>query len=103
MTGENPGRAGVRFVVADTGSGMPPEVRERIFEPFFTTKETTGTGLGLWVSREIVMKHAGAIYVRTRAAAKPPDGGTGTELTGTIFQIFIPEGSDADLESAEAN
>jgi signal transduction histidine kinase len=55
-------------------------VRRRIFEPFFTTKETTGTGLGLWVSEEIVMKHAGALHVRSRAEAP----------SGTVFSIFFP-------------
>lgn len=86
---------GVRFTVADTGSGMDAEVRERIFEAFFTTKEATGTGLGLWVSHEIIQKHSGVIRVRSRAAH---NGGP----SGTVFQIFLPddEGLAAPLQLA---
>ena len=47
---------------------MEPAVRERIFEAFFTTKEVTGTGLGLWVSHEIIVKHGGSVQVRSRTA-----------------------------------
>jgi len=79
-----PERMGVRFQVADSGSGMPAEVRKRIFEPFFTTKEVTGTGLGLWVSSEIVAKHKGSMRVRSHPEA---DGGK----SGTIFELFFPE------------
>jgi signal transduction histidine kinase len=79
------GDKGVRVTVADTGSGMPLEVLRRIFEPFFTTKETTGTGLGLWVSAEIVSKHNGTIRVRSRVRGK--DG-----ISGTIFTVFFPLG-----------
>jgi signal transduction histidine kinase len=75
---------GVRFTVADTGSGMDAGVRERIFEAFFTTKEDTGTGLGLWVSQEIVLKHHGFIHVRSRSAAEG-------QPSGTVFQIFLPD------------
>jgi len=71
---------GVRVTIADTGCGMPEEIRRRIFEPFFTTKEATGTGLGLWVSEEIVLKHAGALRVRSRTTAP----------SGTVFTIFFP-------------
>ncbi len=81
---KNGGQAGVRFAVADTGIGMAPSVRERIFEPFFTTKDVTGTGLGLWVSHEIIAKHNGLLHVRTRAAA--PD-----KSSGTVFQFFVPD------------
>jgi signal transduction histidine kinase len=84
----NPAQMGVRFVVADTGVGMEAAVRERIFEPFFTTKEVTGTGLGLWVSLEIIVKHHGLVHVRSRTAqpGKSP---------GTVFQLFFPD--DASL------
>jgi signal transduction histidine kinase len=79
-----PEQRGIRFAVADTGSGMAPEVRERVFEAFFTTKEVTGTGLGLWVSHEIILKHGGLVHVRSRTAepGKP---------SGTVFQLFIPD------------
>ncbi len=85
---KNPAQSGVRFAVADTGTGMEPEVRERAFEAFFTTKETTGTGLGLWVSQEIVAKHRGLVHLRSRT-------GLGGRPGGTVFQIFIPD--DASL------
>jgi PAS domain S-box-containing protein len=77
----NPSRAGVRITIADTGLGIPPEHLENIFEPFFTTKKDTGTGLGLWVSRELVVKHGGSMRVRSR---------TTDPLCGTIFSIFLP-------------
>lgn len=75
---------GIRFVVADTGIGMDAEVREHAFEAFFTTKEVTGTGLGLWVSHEIILKHGGLVHLRSRAAAPGEPG-------GTVFQVFIPD------------
>lgn len=77
--------ARVRVTVADTGSGMPTEVRRHIFEPFFTTKEATGTGLGLWVSAEIVEKHHGTIQVRSRASGE-------NGRSGTVFTVFFPSG-----------
>jgi PAS domain S-box-containing protein len=87
---QDPGQSGVRFTVADTGIGMEPAVLERIFEAFFTTKEITGTGLGLWVSHEIILKHRGLIHVHSRTAAS----GAGS---GTVFQIFFPD--DASLQT----
>jgi PAS domain S-box-containing protein len=81
------GTSGVRLFVADNGCGMNAATRQRIFEPFFTTKETTGTGLGLWVSGEIITKHNATVRVTSRAAedahGKP---------TGTVFMLFFPEG-----------
>ena len=81
---EYPGVSGVRFTVADTGYGMEQDVRERVFEAFFTTKEDTGTGLGLWVSHEIILKHRGVVRVRSKA-------GEAGRPSGTVFQIFIPD------------
>jgi len=81
---KNPENSGVRFCVADTGSGMDQAVQKRVFEAFFTTKDETGTGLGLWVSEEIVRKHKGMIHLRSR-----PIGGE--KSSGTVFQIYIPD------------
>ena len=53
----------VQLVIDDDGPGIPPENVDRIFEPFFTTKKDVGTGLGLWVSREIIKRHGGTIQV----------------------------------------
>jgi PAS domain S-box-containing protein len=77
------GAPGVRVFIADTGSGMTKETRTRIFEPFFTTKET-GTGLGLWVSGEIIAKHNATLRVSSRTAE------TG-RASGSVFMLFFPE------------
>jgi signal transduction histidine kinase len=77
----DPTRLGVRISVADTGLGIAPEHIDSIFEPFFTTKKDTGTGLGLWVSRELVEKHGGKLRVRSRNFAPK---------CGTVFSIFLP-------------
>jgi signal transduction histidine kinase len=77
----------VRITVADTGSGMTDEVQGRLFEAFFTTKGATGTGLGLWVSHEIILKHHGIIHLRSRARS---EGGA----SGTVFQIFFPDNEE---------
>lgn len=74
------GEAGVRLTVADTGSGMSEATLKRIWEPFFTTKGT-GTGLGLWVTEELIRKHRASAWVRSRR------GGRGH---GTVFSIFFP-------------
>lgn len=79
----DPGVDGVRIVVADTGCGMDVETQRRIFEPFFTTKEATGTGLGLWVTAEIIAKHNGTVRVRSRPAGRG-------QPSGTVFMIFFP-------------
>ena len=59
-------------------------MREHLFEPFYTSKDTTGTGLGLWISKGIVDKHGGTISLRSRLA------GQGTEPHGTVFAIWLP-------------
>lgn len=84
----HPQRDGVRITIADTGSGMNAEVRERLFEAFFTTKGATGTGLGLWVSHEIILKHHGIVHVRSREGA------------GTVFQLFFPDDEELTRSAA---
>ena len=53
----------VRLEVADTGRGVPPEVRRKLFEPYFSTKRN-GSGLGLSIVSRIVSDHSGYIRVR---------------------------------------
>jgi PAS domain S-box-containing protein len=86
---KDPRQIGVRFAIADTGCGMEPAVKARVFEPFFTTKEVTGTGLGLWVSQEIILKSRGLVHLRSRVQR---NGRTG----GTVFQIFLPDDPSQD-------
>jgi PAS domain S-box-containing protein len=88
-------RQGVRITIADSGFGIPAKHLENIFEPFFTTKKDTGTGLGLWVSRELVHKHGGTLRVRSR---------TSDPLSGTIFSIFLPsEGTLQMIDTLSTN
>ena len=69
----------VRIEISDTGRGIPEEDCDRVFEPFFTTKGNLGTGLGLYITRRIVVEDLkGAITV----ASVPP---------GTTFAIRLPQ------------
>jgi signal transduction histidine kinase len=72
--------AGIRLIVEDTGTGIPKENLDKIFEPFFSTKSPgQGTGLGLFVTREIVEKLNGSIEVQSRFGQ------------GTRFCVQIPD------------
>ncbi len=51
--------------VRDNGIGISPENLSRVFEPFFTTKEDVGTGIGLWVTKDLADKNGGRISVQT--------------------------------------
>ena len=74
-------RQSVRLTMADTGIGIPQEVLPTIFEPFVTTKGETGTGLGLWVTAEIIKRNGWKI--RVRSCRRPG-------RSGTTFSIVIP-------------
>jgi PAS domain S-box-containing protein len=86
---KNPSQTGIRLAIADSGAGIEPEIRQHIFEAFFTTKENTGTGLGLWVSHEIILKHQGKVRVRSRSAAS--QNGAYEKGSGTVFELFLPD------------
>ena len=69
--------------IRDTGTGIPPEVKEKMFNPFFTTKPAgEGTGLGLSISHDIIVKqHGGAIDVDSKPGVY------------TEFRIILPRRS----------
>jgi signal transduction histidine kinase len=70
---------GVRLLVADSGTGIPPDVLPRVFDPWVTTKPAgRGTGLGLSITRDAIASHGGVIDVRSEPGQ------------GTIFTIDLP-------------
>jgi signal transduction histidine kinase len=75
------GEPGVRLAVADTGSGISKTTLQHIFEPFFTTKGIQGSGLGLWLSAEILNRHRAKLKIRSRQEVG---------RSGTVFYIFFP-------------
>ncbi len=75
------GEHGLVITVADTGAGMGPETQRRAFEAFYTTKGIGGTGLGLWISKDIVARHHGRLSFRSR---------TTPGRSGTVFTLFLP-------------
>ena len=75
------GARGVRVSVADTGHGIDSKTLEHLWEPFVTTKEVFGTGLGLWVSAEILARHHARVKVRSC---------TRKRRSGTVFSILFP-------------
>jgi signal transduction histidine kinase len=87
---ENHNGGRIQLVIEDDGPGVAPEDRTRIFEPFFTTKKDFGTGLGLWVTREIIERHGGTITVTS------PDGNG--SAPGASFIIDLPCNPDREPE-----
>lgn len=76
-------RYGYRIVIADNGPGIPNEALKKVFDPFYTTKGEKGTGLGLWITHQLVRKHGGSIKLRSRHSANEGP-------TGTVFSIWLP-------------
>jgi signal transduction histidine kinase len=70
----------VHITIADNGRGIPEPFASRLFEPYLTSK-TSGTGLGLWLSKRIVTKHKGTLRFRTSQR---------DSKTGTAFRISLP-------------
>ena len=75
------GVAGVAITIADTGSGISQQTMHQLYKPFFTTKGASGTGLGLWISSEIVARHHGRLLLRSRQKRG---------ASGTVFTLFLP-------------
>jgi PAS domain S-box-containing protein len=68
----------VVFEIIDDGVGMTPAIREKIFDMFYSSKGRTGTGLGLFIARQVIRQHGGTIRVDS------------TEGAGTRFQVQLP-------------
>jgi two-component system CheB/CheR fusion protein len=77
----NQERPGIRTTIADSGTGMDSETLHKIYEPFFTTKDETGTGLGMWVSAQLVERLQGDL--RVSSTTRPG-------RSGTAFSLFLP-------------
>jgi two-component system, chemotaxis family, CheB/CheR fusion protein len=75
-------RPGIRTTIADSGTGMDSKtLHNNIYEPFFTTKNETGTGLGMWVSAQLVERLQGDLRVSST---------TRLGRSGTAFSLFLP-------------
>jgi two-component system, NtrC family, sensor kinase len=77
----NRGLPGAQVTIADNGPGLSPAVQHKLFQPFLTTKGK-GTGLGLWVTQDLVAKHGGAISLRSSSTSK---------LHGVAVRVFLPQ------------
>ncbi len=76
----------IEIRIHDNGTGIPPDIREKIFNPFFTTKPAgEGTGLGLSMSHDIIVKqHGGTIHVDS-------EPGVFTEFVVTLPRAMFPQ------------
>ncbi len=75
------GSKGVMITIADTGVGIDPSTMKSLYTAFFSTKGIGGTGLGLWVSSEIVNRHQGRLRVRSRHQHA---------RSWTVFELYLP-------------
>ena len=71
----------IEIIVRDKGTGISPENLDRVFEPFFSTKGQRGTGIGLWVARQLLEKRGGSIHLQSS---------TEFPLNGTTVFVHIP-------------
>lgn len=75
--------------IEDSGPGIPKEIQSKIFDPFFTTKPMgEGTGLGLYITKQVIEKHLGMIQLNT----KPGE---------TIFTVLLPDSNDSNTKAKE--
>ncbi len=76
-----------RLTVADSGAGIGEEIRSRLFTQFFTTKGSRGTGIGLWLTNDIVNRNQGILRFRSRTRTP----------SGSVFSIYLPCAPVADV------
>ncbi len=73
-----------QLLVCDNGCGIQPSQQDRVFEPFFTTKPNVGTGLGLYLARELAEKNGGALQLESSVSS---------DQHGTTFYLTLPVAS----------
>jgi two-component system NtrC family sensor kinase len=76
-----------RIAISDTGQGIPSECLDHIFQPFFTTRDEGGTGLGLYISHNIVHNHGGSIVVESTVSA------------GSTFTVLLPTNNPRESDT----
>lgn len=88
------GRLGLFLTVADNGCGVSPDSKAKLFEAFFTTKGIGGTGLGLWISADIMERHQGRIRLRSSQESR---------RRGTVVMLFLPHCQIGKLTSCNTD
>jgi PAS domain S-box-containing protein len=85
---------GIEIVIRDNGTGIAQDNLPRVFEPFFTTKGNLGTGIGLWVAKQLITRRAGQISIASSTTAKE---------SGTTVTISLPFAEPDSSSTKEAN
>ena len=85
---------GIEIVIRDTGTGIDQNDLPRVFEPFFTTKGILGTGIGLWVAKQLVTRRGGQISIASSTTPKN---------SGTTVTVFIPFALPPSSSEGEQN
>ena len=88
------GQKGLALTVADSGAGMSKAQQGKVFDAFYTTKGIGGTGLGLWISRDIAERHQGSITFRSSERKGS---------SGTVFSLFLPFEAVVRREAVDAD
>jgi PAS domain S-box-containing protein len=83
---------GVRMLIADSGTGMDADTQTRLFEPFFSTKGIGGTGLGLWITKDLVAKNGGTVSIRSTSRHG---------RSGTVVNLFFERTEPRDQRGNE--
>ena len=78
---EQSGEDQIQIIFEDQGAGISPENLPRVFEPFFTTKGNLGTGVGLWIAKQLVDKHGGRLEISSS---------TVSGSSGTVTRLLLP-------------
>ena len=81
---------GVCITVADDGVGISDRDKLNLFTPFFTTKKSFGTGLGLWITKDMLEKRGGRVRFRSRDSSR----------SGTVMSLYIPQALQVSVETA---